>query len=111
MAGQENSATNGRTICNSQKKNPPRLPETFALAENSMLWSVTIFLENSAAGRWWSCCTPSLPWNYLESLFQCGSLYVPNVQLSNRLCLTFSSNKKAVYGRILLYKMVETLSL
>jgi hypothetical protein len=33
---------------------------------------VTIFLENSAAGRLWSCGTPSLAWNYLESFLQCN---------------------------------------
>jgi hypothetical protein len=39
--------------------------------KNSVLWFVTIFLENSAAGRLWSCGTPSLAWNYLESFLQC----------------------------------------
>ncbi len=38
---------------------------------NSVLWFVTIFLENSAAGRLWSCGMPSLAWNYLESFLQC----------------------------------------
>jgi hypothetical protein len=43
-----------------------------ALAENSKLCFVTIILENSAAGRLWSCGTPSLAWNYLESFLQCA---------------------------------------
>jgi hypothetical protein len=53
------------------QKNHPPLAEILALAENSMLYSVTIFQDNSATGRFWSCGTPSLAWNYLESFLQC----------------------------------------
>jgi hypothetical protein len=83
MAGGKNFATNGGTIFNGQRKNSPRLAEkssTFSRNSHSgrkisLLWFVTIFLENSAAGRLWSCGMPSLAWNYLESFLQCGILY------------------------------------
>jgi hypothetical protein len=62
-------------IHNGWRKNPPLLAKILALAENSVLWFVTIFLENSAAGRLWSCGTPSLAWNYLESFLQCIMMF------------------------------------
>ncbi len=83
-AGGKNSATAGGTICNRSAekichawwKNPPHsaeiltLEEIFALTEYFVLCPVTIFLENSAAGRLWSSGMPSLAWNYLESFLQ-----------------------------------------
>jgi hypothetical protein len=60
------------------RKNHPPLADILALAENSVLYSVTIFHNNSATGRLWSCGTPSLAWIYLESFLQCISL--PNRQ-------------------------------
>jgi hypothetical protein len=53
------------------RKNLSPLADILALAENSVLYSVTIFQNNSATGRLWSCGTPSLAWNYLESFLQC----------------------------------------
>ncbi len=70
-------------IHNGWRKNPPVLAEILALAEKLVLWFVTIFLENSAAGRLWSCGTPSLAWNYLESFLQCGFCKFFNIATSS----------------------------
>jgi hypothetical protein len=63
----EQSAVVSGKIHQGWRKNPPCLAEILALAENYKLCSVRIFLENSAAGRLWSCGTPSLARNYLKS--------------------------------------------
>jgi hypothetical protein len=72
----EQSAMVSGKIHQEWRKNPPCLAEILATAENYKLCSVRIFLENSAAensaaGRLWSCGTPSLARNYLKSFLQC----------------------------------------
>jgi hypothetical protein len=67
----EQSAMVSGKIHQGWRKNPPCLAEILAPAENYKLCSVRIFLENSAAGRLWSCGTRSLARNYLKSFLQC----------------------------------------